>query len=330
MDLAQTRKELAWRLHILNWLLIATCAAVFVLCLAFGSFSVVPLSLAKPLAMAAAFVLIANTYARVNRREAFGHYAFASAAQMTLVASLMALLSYMAASSDLPMQDGNLSRLDAMLGLDWPAYFRFVYERPEMITLGYLGYAMIVWPPFFAPLVLSAKAEYLRLQQFVFACVATLVLTIVISALVPALGTFQQYGIEYDSSVFVPGGYLEQLRDLPQVRSGALRVLDLGKLGGIAAFPSFHAAAAILFTWAFWPVWWMRPIVLMTQGLMLFVTPIFGGHYFVDVFAGLTVAMIGIAMGRRVTRRLSVRAGAHAHPELALPKRHDVRAEADQ
>src|SRR4029079_11053075 len=70
MDLAQTRKELAWRLHILNWLLIATCAAVFVLCLAFGSFSVVPLSLAKPLAMAAAFVLIANTYARVNRREA--------------------------------------------------------------------------------------------------------------------------------------------------------------------------------------------------------------------------------------------------------------------
>ena len=87
------------------------------------------------------------------------------------------------------------------------------------------------------------------------------------------------------SADFTPGAYLDQLRDLPLVRDGSLRELDMRKLGGIITFPSFHAAAAVLYLWALWSVWWMRPVALIAGGTMLVATPIGGGHFFVDVLS---------------------------------------------
>jgi hypothetical protein len=296
---------LAWRLHLLNWLAIAICAATFFLCLVLTDFSILPQSLARPLGLALAYLAIARIFVRIRQRDSFGHYAFGSMAQIALVASLMAPLSYVAASIGMPMQDGSLARLDNMLGLNWAGYFHLLYDRPALIAYAHLEYGMIIWPSVVAPFVLAANGEFVRLQQFTFACVVTLAFTAAISAVVPALGTYQQYGIGYDPSVLLPTGYLEQLRVLPQVRSGALRMLEIDKMVGIVTFPSFHAAAAILFIWAYWPVWWMRPLVLITNGLMLLATPIFGGHYFIDVFAGIAVAVIAIAVSERAAHRLA-------------------------
>jgi membrane-associated phospholipid phosphatase len=74
---------------------------------------------------------------------------------------------------------------------------------------------------------------------------------------------------------------------------------------GIVTFPSFHAASCLLYTWAFWPVRWMRPITLAANGLMLASTPIDGGHYFIDVFAGLALAAAAIALVNRITVTIS-------------------------
>jgi membrane-associated phospholipid phosphatase len=70
------------------------------------------------------------------------------------------------------------------------------------------------------------------------------------------------------------------------------------------SFPSFHAAAAILFLWAFWPVRWIWPIAMVANCAMLLATPIGGGHYFVDIFAGIAIAAISIMTVTRITRRL--------------------------
>jgi len=62
------------------------------------------------------------------------------------------------------------------------------------------------------------------------------------------------------------------------------------KVQGLAAFitfPSFHAAAAVLALWALWSVWWLRPLALIANVSMLLATPLVGGHYFVDVIAGV-------------------------------------------
>ena len=150
-----------------------------------------------------------------------------------------------------------------------------------------------------------------------------LVATTFISTMVPALGAYQQLGLSPgDYAHITPGGYLDQLRDFPRVRDGSLRELDIIHLVGIITFPSFHAAACVLYLWALWAVWWMRPIVVLTNGLMLLSTPIGGGHYFVDVFAGVAVAVLAIAAARWIGERATRGApqpAAMSTPEAAVP-----------
>jgi hypothetical protein len=96
--------------------------------------------------------------------------------------------------------------------------------------------------------------------------------------------------------------YLDQLRDLPPTRDGALRHLDHFGLGGIVTFPSFHAASAVLYAWALWPARWMRPIVVLAFTAMLAATPINGGHYFIDIIAGTAIAVLAIVAARAAGR----------------------------
>ena len=79
-----------------------------------------------------------------------------------------------------------------------------------------------------------------------------------------------------------------------------LRHLELLGLGGIVTFPSFHAASAVLFGWALWAVRWLRPLALLINGAMLAATPLNGGHYFIDLIAGVAIAVLAIVAARRV------------------------------
>jgi PAP2 superfamily len=79
-------------------------------------------------------------------------------------------------------------------------------------------------------------------------------------------------------------------------------LLELGNMTGIVTFPSFHAAASIIYLWALWPIWWLRPVSLFVNGLLLLSTPIHGGHYFIDVFAGIAMVFICIWIVRRLPK----------------------------
>ena len=222
----------------------------------------------------------------------------------------MTPLTYVAGAANFPLQDANLLAIDRALRLDWLGYVEFVNDRPLLATWLSYGYTMIRWPIFAIPMVLAGTYCFLRLQEFTFAFAIALIVTTAISALVPAIGVFQQIGVDPASFVNIePGAYLAQMRDLGPVREGLLRDLDLLDLAGIVTFPSFHACSAVLYAWAFWPVWWMRPIALLANGAMLASTPVDGGHYFIDIFAGIAVAVLAIWVARAVSRRVADRRG---------------------
>jgi hypothetical protein len=297
----------AWRAYLLNWLPLCLIAQLLLLCLAITAFSLeIESLLLKVVFMAGLFTAAGHCLMSLKRASSWAPrlaFILLSIAQLELLFLLATPLTYILASANLPMQDANLARLDQLLGLDWRAYYRFVYERPALVPYIYLGYAMITWPTLGVPIVLGLTKHYFRLQQFTLACMLTVVATALISSLLPAFGTFYEYGISPDLPVFRASGYLIQLHELPLVRDGSLRVLDFKTLGGIITFPSFHAAAAILALWAFWGVWWMRPLALIANGGMLLATPLVGGHYFVDVFAGVALAMLAIAAAQRIGGR---------------------------
>ena len=215
----------------------------------------------------------------------------------------MTPLTYVAASANLPMQDSSLLAIDRALGFDWAAYVRYVDDHPALAAWVNYGYTMIRWPIFAIPVVLAATHRYRRIEEFTFAFGLALIATTIISGLVPAIGVFQQIGLDPISIKNLNlQPYLDQLRDLPPTRDGALRHLDLLGLGGIETFPSFHAASAVLYAWALWPVRWMRPIVVLAFTAMLAATPINGGHYFIDIIAGTAIAVLAIVAARRAGR----------------------------
>ena len=60
----------------------------------------------------------------------------------------------------------------------------------------------------------------------------------------------------------------------------------------------------MLYIWAAWRTPWLKWIALAVNIAMLFATPVHGAHYFVDVFAGITVAVAVIMATTRAVRRL--------------------------
>jgi membrane-associated phospholipid phosphatase len=149
---------------------------------------------------------------------------------------------------------------------------------------------------------LSATGRNDRLRLMVAAAVSSGIVTILISGAVPAMG-----------NVFDPAGYhslwpsvawLEH--DLiTGLRDGSVRKLDLTQLMGIVTFPSYHATLPIILAWAQRDVARLRIIAPVWAVVTILATPVFGGHYGVDVLAGIGLAVGGIAVAPALTRRRS-------------------------
>ena len=293
--------SIAWQLFSYNWALLGLMALALALVMPLTGFSIKPMSLMEPVGIASVYSGVAyyNLYWRAKKNPTI-IFILGSTGQILLIPILMTPMTYIAASADLPMQDRNLMALDQALGLDWMGYFNFFYHHYALLYAAVVGYSMIGWPVFGVPIVLAVTRHYRRLQEFTLAFALALIATTAVSALTPAMGTYDWLHYLPNPDIFTPGAYLEQLRDLPLVRDGSLRHLELTKLAGIVTFPSFHSAAAVLYLWAFWPVRWMRPIAVVANVGMLVATPVCGGHYFVDVFAGIAIAAVAIMAARRI------------------------------
>jgi len=298
----------ARRLCLVNWALLLALMLLLLLCLRMTSFSLeIEHVLLHVVATSMLFTAAGYWGLSIGKWAIRPAFALIAIAQLELLFLFAGPLTYIAASTAFPLQDANLAFVDRLIGLDWPAYYRFVCDRPSLVPYVLLGYAMITWPTVGVPVVLGLAGQYRRLQQFTLAVALSVTVTGTISSLLPAIGTYRQYGIEPDTSVLKASGYLIQLHVLPFVRDGSLRILNFENLGGIITFPSFHAAAAILALWAFWGVWWMRPLALIANIAMLLATPLVGGHYFIDVFAGVGLAVLAIAAAQAIDGRFPVR-----------------------
>lgn len=301
--------ETAWRYFLANWLVIGAMGAALVLSLLVTSFSIELSSLV----IAVGFVGLYGGFAHANarspaRRDPQVMFVLGGTAQIVLITAIMAPLTYVAAAMNFPMQDAALLAADRALGFDWAAYVGYVDAHPALAGLLNAGYGMIRWPIFAIPVILAALRHYRRINEFTFAFGIALAVTTIISGLVPAIGVYHQIGLDPATLKHINvNAYLAQLRDLPPTRAGALRHLDLLGLGGIVTFPSFHAASAVLYGWALWPLRRLRLLIVLVNGLMLAATPANGGHYLVDIIAGVTIAIAAVVAAKAVGRLIGNR-----------------------
>jgi len=312
----------AWRLFHLNWIPIALMGGVLLLGVALCGFSFEPVAATIPTAIAAVLALIAYLYAfaKADRADPKLIFSLGAISQLLFVATIMGPLTYVAGTANWPLQDHALLVIDRTLGMDPEWIARYVNDHDWLEGLLVRGYGLIKWLLLLITIALPLTSRFVRLQVFVFAFSLALIVTLVISAFVPAIGTY--YGLEIDPAQFSSldtSMYARQMNDIVALRDGSLRYLEMFKLTGIVSFPSFHAASAALYMWALWPVRGIGGLAAALNLLMIAATPVIGAHYMIDVIGGVALAAISIWLSKYLLETLAPSSSAQAaQPPAAL------------
>jgi membrane-associated phospholipid phosphatase len=308
--------RLAWRTFNVNWLPIAALGAVLLLAMAWTDFSLEPIAAGFVAAVVFGLALIVYIHAFVRAEAADPKLIFwlGTTAQVILVTAIIGPLSYVANALNWPLQDQTLLAIDRAMGLNPESIAAFVNDHEWLAKCFDIGYGFIKWPLLGVPVILAMTLRLIRLQQFVLALNIALAVTIVISIFVPAVGTF--YGLNLSPSERFPfinsSMYAAQLRDILSLRDGSLRHLELFNLAGIVSFPSFHAASAVLYMWALWPVRSIRSAMIVINALTIAAAPVIGAHYIIDIIGGVAVAAGSILLAKQLFRIHASRNAADA------------------
>jgi membrane-associated phospholipid phosphatase len=272
------------------WLLTAAVAALVFLSPLVSTFQVGWRTFAAPAAVASLLALAAlfYTHRRVDRRLSS---ALGCTAQLIAFAAVAAPLSYLAAAMAFPLQDALFDAADRALGFDWMGLLAWMNARPSLFTILHLAYASFLLQATLTVLCLGFCDQALRLRVFMLAFVFTTLITIAVSGVLPAYGVWMHHGLHAEAGAILPSSHTSWAA-FDALRAGTSRLLVAAGSEGIITFPSLHAALGLIFLLALWRVPVLRWVGVVVNVLMIAATPIDGSHYFVDVIAGVAIALI--------------------------------------
>ena len=282
------------------------------------------------LAVSAGAAALGYLYSTVRPDDRLAALCF-GAAYLIAYTLFGAILSYVGTSLDLPLLDAQFARLDAALGFDWLATLELTDRWTLLGTLLRTAYFTCMPQIVAVFLILAATRQLTRLADFIFLFMATSLVTVVLSSLLPAAGAFVYHNpssalrdvVGHDAGLW-------HLKHFEALRSGAMRAIDPAAIEGLVTFPSFHAALAAITAWAFWRTRFLAyPALALNAVVIVSAVPV-GGHYFIDIVAGLAIAAAALAVNawRRGklaldlwarTRRLAVVRPLAALRAIALP-----------
>jgi membrane-associated phospholipid phosphatase len=232
-----------------------------------------------------------------------------SLAQIIAFGACAAPLSYAVARTAGPLWDATFFHWDQSLGLDWRAYLALVDAHPRFGLALTLAYRSLMAQMMLVVVLLGFMGRLAHLRQFVMAFCLSGTVTVLASGLMPAMANFVHLHLTAaDFPHLQPAAAYAHVAHLTGLRDGTLHTISLDTLEGIITFPSFHATLGALFLWAFWAVRAARLPALAVNGLLIASTPIDGGHYFVDVIAGLAIAVLAILTARHLAPMAAARA----------------------
>lgn len=229
-----------------------------------------------------------------------GHAKLAAAMEATALvygqglAFLLALFPLTALGA--PLADQRLAAIDQSLGFNWTAYAWAISPFIDPLVIAYKSFN---WQPLLIVLALAFTQRDERLWRFVTAGALSLLIAVAVYPLAPALGAFVHHGLTgYPMKGDGPrafGQVIEAIR-------GGDHVIRPVMFTGFVSFPSYHAAAALLFVWAAWPMRWLRVVLIPLNIALVAGAVVVGGHYFIDIIAGLIVGATSLYLSGRALR----------------------------
>lgn len=241
-------------------------------------------------------------YTRVRINEQFSACCI-GLSQALLFSAAGSILSYLLARSGGGLWDETLTNWDRALGFDWLAYAFAIDTHAWAAMLLRICYESLIPQTIVVILALGFSGRIDQLRTFILAAMLSGSTAVLLSPLFPAVGNFSYLDLNHSAFANVwQSSNLADVRDFLAVRSGTLATLDLRTMQGIIVFPSYHGALASVTLWAFWKsgLRWLRWIGGAVAVTTIAATPVFGGHYLVDVIAGNGLAVVSIVAARRL------------------------------
>jgi membrane-associated phospholipid phosphatase len=308
------------RLDRLIWALVVMVAAIVLAAPMVSEFRIVWRAFAAP-AVACGVMLAASWFYRRWRSDPRLASALTSTAQVVAFAAVGAPLSYLAASTNLPLHDHALDAIDRALGFDWTAMLAWMNARPLAFDLLRPIYLSLTLQMTTVVLCLAFTGRLVWLRVYMLAFILAALISIAVSAVLPSVGAWPYYGLNQAASPHVLPTVSTSWPVFHGLRDGTFRSLVAVGSEGIITFPSLHAALAVIVVGALWPLPIARWLFLILNAVMLIATPIDGSHYLIDVLAGIVLAVLCLMAARAIAARACAEPAPRA-AEMARARRH--------
>lgn len=223
------------------------------------------------------------------------------------------LCSYAAVGANFPLADDTLAQMDMALGFDWRTFVGLVDARPIFATVLEYAYQSFTPQLFLTPVFLVFGGKHVRAYAMVAAYGLLCFAACLISVWFPAIGAYAAYDMSalglVNIDTYFGFAFLEQFNG---VRGDPNFAFSLTEMMGILTFPSVHVGVAVICAWAMWDIRRLRYPFLALNVLMGLSAITHGGHYLVDVIAGVGVAAATIVVVTAVFKLSPVRRASEA------------------
>jgi hypothetical protein len=198
------------------------------------------------------------------------------------------VFSYLAmASAYGPLLDGPFLAADRAMGFDWLALYRWIMVRPAVEMTLQLLYVSMLAQGLIAGIVLGMRGERHDMRALFRLIFISSFLTCIGAMLMPALGPYKIFHIQGRGAFLI---------DMQHLLSHQNLTFKLSELTGVVGFPSFHTVVALAYAWGLRRAGPFGKIMMGVNAGMLVSIPAFGGHYLVDVLAGLGVMLLSLGL----------------------------------
>jgi membrane-associated phospholipid phosphatase len=198
-----------------------------------------------------------------------------------------------------PLMDSHLAAADRAMGFDWLAYAKLLTSTPASITAFTYFYNLIHLVVLGTSLLHLLRGDYRRTQELIAITMTSAAICVVIGAFFPAIGAMATLADSELASRLSPHVGRVFVQPLLELRSLTAQVWDIQKLQGLTSVPSYHTALGVFCVYSCWRIRYAREAMIVYATGMILSTPVLGGHYFIDVVAGLGFALGMIAVHRK-------------------------------
>ena len=224
----------------------------------------------------------------------------------------------LAVSTAQPLQDARLAAIDQMLGFDWLGFLAFTNSNRAISWSLVAAYHSAFRQMLLLYLLLIFNRRERRLAEFLSLFCLTFLATACLMLLVPAAAAYPYYqpsreifdGFSFDAGMW-------HYEAFTKLRTEPIHVLKLEYMRGLVTFPSFHTALAIITAYATRNIHFVALPAVVLNGIVIISTLPEGGHFLVDVLAGVLVAVLAIGLSRWEPARPLMTCGFHSRRSLA-------------